>query len=218
MLQVDMSARVRSIFGKGAARALRRDGLTPAILYGRGIDPIALEVNTKIFTQTLLNMRRRNAVVTLDVEGGEGGGKRHVLVKDLQVDPVLDTLKHADFYEIAIDEPIVFSVPVHYTGKAIGVELGGELSTPATSVELKGKPLDIPDCLELDVTKLKIGDRLTCNDLSIPEKTTLLDDLDKVCVLVTTASIIPEEEEEAAEEAEAAEESPSEGDEAPAEE
>lgn len=216
MLQVDVTARVRSNFGKGAARSLRRAGFTPAILYGLGTEPIALELDTRTITKTLMYLQRRNAVVTLDVEGGDASGKRHVLVKDLQIHPVQDTLTHADFYEIAIDEPTVFTVPIHFIGKAVGVELGGELSTPVEFIEMKGKPLDIPDFLELDITELRLGDKLTCNDLVVPENITLLNDLDTVCVSVVTATLLPLEEEEE-EEAEA-EEAPAEGEEAPAEE
>jgi large subunit ribosomal protein L25 len=218
MLQVDVDARVRSNFGKGAARSMRRAGLTPAILYGQGTDPIALELDTRVITKTLMHLQRRNAVVTLDVEGGDASGKRHVLVKDLQVDPIQDTLIHADFYEIAIDEPTVFSVPIHYTGKAVGVELGGELSTPVTAIDMKGKPLDIPDYLELDITELKLGDKLTCNDLEVPANITLLNDLDTVCVSVVTATLLPLEEEEEEGEAAETEEAPAEGEEAPTEE
>ena len=200
MLQVDVTARVRSNFGKGAARSLRRAGQTPAVLYGPKIDPIALELDTRSFTKTLLGLQRRNAVVTLDVEGGD---KRHVLIKELQVHPVQDTLTHADFYEIVLDEPSVFSVPIQYEGKAVGVEMGGELSIHITSVDIQGKPLDIPDFIPLDISSLELGDKLTCSDMSIPENVSLLDDADKVCIAIVTASAEPEELEE--EEVEAAE-------------
>jgi len=213
MLQVDVTARVRSNFGKGAARSLRRAGQTPAVLYGPKIDPMALELDTRSFTKTLLGLQRRNAVVTLDVEGGD---KRHVLIKELQVDPVQDTLTHADFYEIVLDEPSVFSVPIQYEGKAGGEELGGELSTHITSVEIQGKPLDIPDFISLDISSLELGDKLTCSDMSIPENVSLLDDADKVCVVIVTASAEPEELEE--EEVEAAEGESESQEEAPASE
>lgn len=193
MLQVDVTARVRSNFGKGAARSLRRAGQTPAVLYGPKTDPIALELDTRSFTKTLLGLKRRNAVVTLDVEGGD---KRHVLIRELQVDPVQDTLTHADFYEIHLDEPSIFSVPIQYEGNAVGVELGGELSIHITSVDIQGKPLDIPDFIPLDISSLELGDKLTCSDMSIPENVSLLDDADKVCIAIVTASVEPEEEEE----------------------
>ena len=205
MLQVDLTARVRSNFGKGAARSLRRAGQTPAVLYGPKTDPVALELDTRSFTKTLLGLKRRNAVVTLDVEGSD---KRHVLIRELQVDPVQDTLTHADFYEIIIDEPTVFHVPIQYEGNCIGVELGGELHAHINSVDIKGKPLDIPDFISLDVTSLQLGDKLTCADMDIPDNVSLLADADQVCTAVVspTVEIEPEEEEtEAAEGAETAE-------------
>jgi large subunit ribosomal protein L25 len=152
-----------------------------------------LELDTRSFTKTLLGLKRRNAVVTLDVEGGD---KRHVLIRELQVDPVQDTLTHADFYEIHLDEPSIFSVPIQYEGNAVGVELGGELSIHIASVDIQGKPLDIPDFIPLDISSLELGDKLTCSDMSIPENVSLLDDADKVCIAIVTASAEPEEEEE----------------------
>ena len=213
MLQIDVTARVRSNFGKGAARSLRRAGQTPAVLYGPKTDPIALELDTRSFTKTLLGLKRRNAVVTLDVEGGD---KRHVLIRELQVDPVQDTLTHADFYEIHLDEPSIFSVPIQYEGNAVGVELGGELSIHIASVDIQGKPLDIPDFIPLDISSLELGDKLTCSDMSIPENVSLLDDADKVCIAIVTASAEPEELEE--EEVEAAESESESQEEAPASE
>lgn len=184
MLQVDVTAQVRTNFGKGAARALRRSGQTPAILYGAKTDPLALALDTRSFTKTLLELQRRNAVVNLDVEGGEGAGKKHVLIKEVQVDPIKDTLKHADFCEIALDVPSVFTVPVNYSGKAVGVDLGGEMIVSVQNVSLQANPLDIPDTIELDVTSLNIGDSISCKDLQLPANVTLLEDENKVCVAV----------------------------------
>ncbi len=199
MIQVDVTAQVRTSFGKGAARSLRRTGQTPAIIYGLKTDPIALSLDTRSFTKTLLELQRRNAVVNLEVEGGEGAGKKHVLIKEIQVDPIKDSLKHADFYEISLDVPSAFSVPVNYKGKAAGVDLGGELIVSLTHVSLQANPLDIPDTLELDISSLNIGDSISCKDIQLPANVTLLDDENKVCVAVEALIIAPVSEEDEAE-------------------
>ncbi|MCB2184034.1 MAG: 50S ribosomal protein L25 [Desulfobulbaceae bacterium] len=201
MLQVDVTAKVRTNFGKGAARTLRRSGQTPAIMYGPKSDPMPLILDTKIFTKTLLNLQRRNAVVNLDITTDSGEEKRHVLIKEVQVDPIYDTLKHADFYEISLDAPSSFIVPVTYKGKAAGVDLGGDMIVSANTVTLKGNPLDIPDSIDIDVSPLNINDKISCKDLSIPDSVTLLDDAEKVCVSVVSPHAEPAvaDEEEATE-------------------
>jgi large subunit ribosomal protein L25 len=205
MLQVDVTAQVRTDFGKGAARTMRRAGQTPAILYGAKSDPIALALDTRSFTKTLLKLQRRNAVVTLDVEGG---ATHHVLIKEVQVDPILDSLKHADFCKISLESPGVFKVPINYTGKAVGVDLGGEMVVSMRTLSLKANPLDIPDSIDVEVAELNIGDSVSCKDMPLPDNVTLLDDENRVCIAVQVATGSPDTEDE--EDSSAAEESPAE--------
>ena len=184
MIQIDVTAQLRDKFGKGAARTIRRDGRTPAILYGPKTDPMALTLDTHSFTKSLLDLQRRNAVISLDIEGD---GQKSVMVKDIQVDPVSNALKHADFYELNLDTEYNYSVPVVYTGKAKGVDVGGEMVVSINAVDLKGKPLNIPDNIEVDVTDLGIDDKITLGDLSVPEGVTLQGKAEASCVSVISA-------------------------------
>jgi len=185
MLKFDMAAKLRQDFGKGAARTLRRSGRTPAVLYGPDTAPLALSLETKSFTRELLKVHGRNSVVSLEIEGDQDKPQRHVMVKELQKDPIQDTLVHADFYEISLDNPVVLTVPLKYVGVARGVDLGGELHILTNELHIKGLPLDLPDLVEADVTSLEIGGpALTCNDLNIPEQVTLLEEPGKVCATV----------------------------------
>lgn len=181
MIQIDIAAQVREQFGKGAARTIRRDGRIPAILYGPKTDPLALTLDTHTFTRSLLGLQRRNAIVTLDIEGD---AQKSVMVKDIQVDPVNNALKHADFYEVDLNSEYTYTVPVVYTGKAKGVDVGGDMQISINSVDLKGKPLDIPDAIEVDVTPLDVEGKITLGDLAIPAGVTLLGNAEKVCVVV----------------------------------
>ena len=206
MIEVDLNANIRSQFGKGAARTLRREGLTPAILYGEQKEPMALKLETKSFTQTLLKLQRQNAVITLNIKNNDDESKKTVLLKEIQIDPVLDTLKHADFLEISLDSPITIPVLVKYSGTAEGVEAGGNLFISRDKVSIKGLPMDIPDFLEVDITPLQLNQNITCQDLTIPENITLIEDENLVCAgitLYTEAEEIPEEEPETEEAPEA---------------
>jgi large subunit ribosomal protein L25 len=189
MLQFEMSAKVRETIGKGAAREMRRNGKTPAIVYGQAGKPVSLELDTKITTKLLLTIQRRNAVLSLEIEGDKEKGRRHVVVKEIQSDPIKESLIHADFYEISLEKPVSLQVPLEYKGKAKGVDMGGDLVISNKSVTLKGKILDIPDTIQVDITGLEPGADLTCNDLEIPANVSLLDKPEKVCVAVTLVSV-----------------------------
>ena len=179
MLQVEMNAAVRSETGKGPMRRLRSEGQTPAVVYGGGSDAKALKMESKALMGTLLEIYRHNAVVTLKIDDGS---EKHVVVKEVQTDPVTDSLVHADFCEIDLQKPQCFDVPVKYTGNAKGVDLGGVLNVASEVVTLKGCPLDIPNECSLNVSDLNIGDNLTFSAISIPENVELVSDADRVCV------------------------------------
>ncbi|MEA2084670.1 MAG: 50S ribosomal protein L25 [Thermodesulfobacteriota bacterium] len=204
MLQVDLTARVRKTFGKGNARALRRAGLTPAVLYGPKIDSMALELSSKSFTKALFGFHRRNAVISLEIENGDLSAKRHVMIREVQTDPVQGTLVHADFLEISLDTPVKLFVDLKFTGKPKGFESGGELQVAKSKVYLDALPLDFPDCVEVDITHLDIGDSVTCKDLNLSDKVTLLEKENATCATVAVAQIVDDtllEEEEGHEEA-----------------
>lgn len=201
MLQLDINANVRNTHGKGAARVLRSKGLTPAVLYGSGVEPVSLELDSKSFTKILLNINRRNALINLDVLEGKKKSTRHVVIKELQTDPIKDDLLHADFCEVSLEKAMVLDVPIELTGKAKGVDLGGILQVSMVKVPMKGKILDIPDLLSIDISDLAIEDGLTCKDLEFPANTEILADDDSLVVFVADPSkvkVIEEEEEEAA--------------------
>jgi large subunit ribosomal protein L25 len=203
MIQQDMTAKVRQGFGKGPTHRLRQSGYAPAILYGRKAEPMALALETKTLTRDLLRLHAHNVVVTLDIEGEKGKKKHHVLIKDIQTDPVTNALLHVDFLEIDMDKEIVLDVPVVYTGMAKGVDMGGILNIMAHTVKIKGMPLAIPDEISVDVTPLELTSHgITCGDLAIPDNVTLEDETGKLCVSI----VAPKSEEEAVdEEAETAE-------------
>jgi len=212
MIQQDMTAAVRQEFGKGAMHRLRQNGLAPAILYGRKSEPVALALEAKTLTRDLLRLHGHNAVVNLNIEGEKSRKKHHVLIKDVQTDPITDEVLHIDFFEIDLDKEIVLDVPMVYTGTAKGVDLGGILNIMAHTVKIKGMPLAIPDEITVDVTPLELTSHgITCGDLAIPDNVSLDDDPGKVCVSV----VAPKAAAEAAVEEEAVE--AEEGAEAPAE-
>lgn len=197
MLQQDMAASLRHDFGKGATRQLRKNGYVPAILYGGKRLPVPLALETKTLTRDLLKFHGHNVVLSLDIEGDKSKKKHYVLIKDIQTDPITDSVLHVDFLEIELDKEIIMEVPILYTGTAKGVDMGGILNIMAHTVKVKGLPLDILDEITVDVTDLEVTSAgITCGDLSIPSDVTLEEELDRVCVSVVAPKAEVEEVEE----------------------
>ncbi len=184
MLQVDMTSKVRTVFGKGPMRQLRMDKITPANLYSGGKKALSLQFDSAQLFKQLLFIQGRNAVVTLKVEGDEKE-QRHVLVQEIQKEPVDGSLLHVDFLEIELEQALEFKVPIEYVGVARGVDMGGELKIFKEIVCLKGAPLDVPDSIEVDITELDQGGAgITFGDLPVSDKLEMLNRADLTCVTV----------------------------------
>ena len=184
MLQVDMSAEKRTVFGKGPMRQMRMRDQTPAVVYSGGKEPVALQFATPQLFKDLLFIHGRNAVINLAVKD-DSKPVRHAHVQEIQKDPVTGALVHVDFLEVDLEKPAKFTVPLKFLGTPKGVDLGGELQVNVSSVTLFGKPLDIPDEIEADITALeKGGQGLTRGDLAVPAGVELLGKPETVCVQV----------------------------------
>jgi len=184
MLQVSLDSVVRTVFGKGPMRQLRMREITPANLYSGGTAPVSLQFETSKLYKSLLFIHRRNAVVTLQV-AGDSKEQRHVLIQEIQKEPVSGNILHVDFIEIDLKKPAKFTVPIEYVGTPKGVDLGGELQVFKDSIQLRGCPMDIPDVVKVDISSLEQGGAgLTYNDLAIPENVEMLEKSDVTCVIV----------------------------------
>ncbi len=143
-----------------------------------------LQVDEGTLYKNLLHIHGRNAVVTLDI-AGDDKGKHHVLVQEIQKDPVVERLLHVDFLEIELDKPVEFNVSLRLTGVAQGVDLGGLLQVSRDMITLRGCPLDMPDEIVADITELERGGKgISCADLEIPANIEMLDDPATRCVAV----------------------------------
>jgi large subunit ribosomal protein L25 len=201
MRQIEMSASVRNVTGKGPMRQLRMQGMTPAVVYGGGADAQTIQLETKPLMAQLLEFYRLNAVVTLKI--GDGAEKS-VVIGEVQTDPVRDTLIHVDFCEIDLVKSRVFKVPVTYQGIAQGVDMGGIMNVIHSEIVIEGKPLDIPDDCIIDVSEMNIGDDIKCGVISIPDTVKMITDPEAVAVAIMKpgAQEVEDEEEGEGEEGE----------------
>ena len=161
-----LSAETRSATGKGANRKLRVAGQIPAVVYGKGRDPQSVTLDPKAL-DTLLHASGAglNTLIDLSV----GGRTDTVLVKELQRHPVHGAFLHVDFFKVDLTQKITVAVPIHFVGKARGVEFGGILDHPLRELEVECLPRAIPEFVEVDVSALDVGDAIHVSDLRLPE-------------------------------------------------
>lgn len=174
MEKIELEAQKREESGK-KLKAVRREGLIPAVVYGRKIKPLSIVIDGKNFIRTILRSEAgMNAIVSLKV-AGEKTKAIPVLTHEVQRDPLTDEILHVDFRHIVMDEAIKTRVHIELIGLPIGVkETGGVLVSGLREVEVECLPTDIPDKYEIDVSELKIGDSLHVSDLAQVAKVKIL--------------------------------------------
>jgi len=199
-----LAVEVREGTGKGPARRLRQQGRAPAVLYGHGRTPVALSFERKALELILVHSHHGlNTLIDLR-GGGSGVAGKTIMIRELQRDPVRGDVLHADMLEVAADEVVHVSVPVHLDGTPRGVtQENGMLDQSLREIELECLPRAIPDELVVDVSELGLGDSLHVSDVPLPEGVELRSD-PELSVASVVASTVSEEAEEL-EEAEAAE-------------
>jgi large subunit ribosomal protein L25 len=221
--QIDLKAQVRKTTGKGLARALRREGRIPAVLYGPKTDSMMLSIDFKEFEQIVKKANVGSVLLNLQIQNGETL-TRPAMIKELQTNPVSGAFLHIDFYEIDMQRKINVSVPVVTRGKSAGVEEGGLLQIVRREIELFCLPTAIPESIEVDISELTIGDSIHIREITLPGDVELPEDIDFTVITVLAPKVEEEvvEEEELEEGEEAAEEEGAEGEaaaeETPAEE
>jgi large subunit ribosomal protein L25 len=186
MAHVALTAQSRKETGKGAARTLRRQALIPAVFYGPEIDPVHLSLNYRDLERLIKTGAGENVIIDLAIETGESTLSHRAMLKEIQLDPVKQTIMHVDLYEISLDKKIEVEVPIILTGTAKGVSDGGILQQVSRTVEISCLPDNIPDAFELEVTTLDIGDSLHVSDLNIPEGIEVLEEEE-----LTIATVVP---------------------------
>jgi len=166
MESIELQVEPRDAAGKGASRKLRRAGRVPAILYGPKRQTVSVTMDAKEFG-TRVGASRRSLLVRLQSSDADIGD-RLALVKELQLHPVSGDVLHADLYEVDIKSKLRVRVPIEFTGKAVGVELGGILQPVLREVEVLCLPTDIPNVIKVDVSALGIHDALHVSEIQPP--------------------------------------------------
>lgn len=193
-----LTVRERTDLGSAESRRMRRNGVIPGVLYGKGA-PRPIAVEERALRTALTGSSGLHAVLDVVLEGQSTAHPS--ILKEYQQDPLRGKIAHIDLQEVRLDVAIQASVTVTLHGgeDAPGVREGGVLSQPAQEITVEALPMEIPEHVDLDVSGMQMGDTLRLEDVTAIEGVTFVDDPDTVIATVTAP--MREEPEEVEEEA-----------------
>jgi large subunit ribosomal protein L25 len=187
--------------GKGAARAARRDGFVPGVVYGGGKDPASINIKFNVLLKSLKAGKFLSTLINLKVDGGDN----RVICRGVQRDVVRDVPIHVDFLRLGQNSRLRLMIPVEFVNEegSPGLRKGGVLTVVRNEVELNVRASDIPDHLTVDLSGLDIGDTAKISDIALPKGTTpTITDRDFMIANISAPSAVLTEDEEAGEEGE----------------
>ncbi len=190
----ELKAEAREKVGKGSARAVRREGKVPAVIYGEKQPPLAIALSYKEIYYKIHGGGFKTTVATIDVDGK----KIRVLPKDYQMDPVKDFPMHVDFLRVGKNSVVTVNVPVHFLNEdaSPGIKRGGVLNIVRHEVELTVPADKIPDAIEVDLKGLKIGDIIHISSVKLPKGVELtITDRDFTIATIAAPAVLTEAEE-----------------------
>jgi len=163
MSELVLHAELRELTGKEYAKKLRQQGKVPGVFYAYNETAIPITLDERITTKVLSS---EGGLIDFQIGSKK---KRKAIIKEVQTDPVRQSLVHVDIMGVQLKEKLTIEVPIHFLGEAIGVkEQGGILHQYFREIEVTCLPLEIPDYIEVDVSQLKLGDSITISELSVP--------------------------------------------------
>lgn len=188
---IKVVAEARASSGSGAARRLRGLGKVPGIVYGVGKTPMTVQLDHKAFQSALGSHINEHVILDLEVTGQD---TKKVLLQEVQHHPITDRIIHADFHEISMTEKLRIEIPVHLVGEPVGVtQNGGVLEYLLREITVECLPTDIVEAFSVDISGLKIGEKLTAGEIALDSSKYTLITAKDIPVAAVSA---PREEEE----------------------
>jgi len=185
-METVLKATAREGRGKGPARRLRADGKVPGVLYGHGVEPVAISLSSQDLLHFFHATHGAAMVVDLEIDGTV-----HLAIpREIQRDHLRGRYVHIDFLEVRRDEKVKMSVEIHETGEAPGVKTGGVIEHHLREVEIECLPGDVPEQITADVGELELGDMLRLADITPPDGVTFLTDLTTPVISVVTPAAL----------------------------
>ncbi len=186
MQQVKIKTQRRDETGKKNTRAIRKQGIIPAVVYKEGQKTLSISLSERELIHALHTSAGENVIINLQIgDKNKKDQNKTVIIKEIQHHPIKGNLLHVDFYEISLTEVITVKVPIETKGEAIGVKRdSGVLEHMLWELEVECLPTEIPEKIEVDIDKLEIGDAIYVKDLIIPPQIKVLNDLETIAICV----------------------------------
>ena len=194
MQSITINGSKRESVGKAATKALRNAELVPCVLYG-GEAPIHFSAEEKSFKNLVYTPNAHTVVIELG-----GGEKYEAVMQDIQFHPVTDRILHIDFYQLFEDKPVTMQIPVRLQGNSPGVMNGGRLMFRKRKLTVKALPANLPDVINVDISKLRIGGNISVMNVLSDDYTFLHPDNTTIVQVKTSRNAVDDEEEEETEE------------------
>ncbi|MDK2823051.1 MAG: large subunit ribosomal protein [Clostridia bacterium] len=188
-INLELTKRNTSL-GKGALNRMRKEGVLPAVVYGKKVGTVPVSVVKKDLIG-ILNNHGTNAILNLII----AGKPIQAMIKEIQSHPVTGHYWHVDFAEISLDQEIRTEVQINFTGEPQGIKEGGIIQYGDTTVEIECLPEDIPGSFTMDISKLKIGDKLTVGDIKTENNVKILSEPEQILISVIPPVMDDEDEE-----------------------
>lgn len=190
---VELKAHLREEKGKELNKRLRKENMTPGVLYKKGEHTVLLKIDSRNLIKALHTEAGENVIIKLLLDDVKKKKERIVVIKEIQRNPVKDSLIHVDFNEISLTETLKVKVPIVSKGEAVGVKQdGGVLQHILWEVEVECLPTNIPDKIEADITDLKIGDNISLKTVKPPDSVKILGDPEAIVFSVERVKEVEE--------------------------
>lgn len=169
-----LNLELREQTGKGISRRLRSAGRVPAVVYGKGMEPVCVSLDQKEFSEVIAGAGGRNHILT--VNGGGALNGENVIVADLYQDCIKGTPLHVDLHRINLADKVKVHVRINLVGTSAGVKAGGFLDFAMHEVEVECLPVHIPEKINVEITDLAVGQTLHVSDIKAPVGAAILTD------------------------------------------
>ncbi|MBN1460456.1 MAG: 50S ribosomal protein L25 [Armatimonadetes bacterium] len=183
--QVEIPVNVRTEVGKIAAKRIRGRGHIPAVVYGKGVEPIPVTVDEAMFARAVSPAAWYSTLINLKIEGDNGPDTATVMIRELQRDLVKQQVVSIDFRRVSLKETIQTHVSVRHVGESPGVKAGGIIDQVTHEVLIECLPTDIPEHLEVNISELEIGDSVRVKNLAdVPDGVKVLTPEDDAVIVI----------------------------------
>ena len=167
MEEIRLKAEGRVQGGKNVARRLRKEGIIPAILYGKDVEPLPLRISAKEW-KTVQSHVKSNTIIKMELKRNDQAEERPVMLKELRKAVLSDAVLHIDFLQVSMERAVQVEVPIHLVGEPVGLVKGGVIEQHLRSIMVESLPGQIPEKIDVDISALDIGDSVHVKEISLP--------------------------------------------------